>query len=540
VETNVRIPQCALDALETVATSRRASRDETVRQLLAEHVAGQEVLDADRRLTHISTVLRYPPAPRHRTERPIGRLLRLRLDPGMAERARAVSLRLPGQAPRAHHDYQARLLTDAVVTAIARVQDFTDEFLTGMKPVLRHRSALGLWHWAVAATSTGPEEKIRTAAARARPTRVRQATTADPDKATAQRRVLLVDEALDASVAWHMPDRFVVAANLARACLTGAAADACEHVLFEQGPAWNATRRYLRALAGELGLHDGVLPGFDWSGRGGAAVWRAQREVELDDFEDWLLDRPDGEVERDLAPPGWGVRTPDAWRAHAVRDEVPEPFAAWVRAGQVLAFPGCERTVLWPLSRTAAAPGWGRVAGIEPLADAARRLQPRHVRLFVEAMLIDWQTSAEVTGVGGIEVPIDKAEQFGLVDAEYRRQAKSEVRASNLARMRQVIDDLSPDQHELRAALSEVMGNAPRFAAVAARAKIAFFPVRARWLWPVGTVANQVASGLSLETLHWLVAAVRRSHALVLRTQMQAAWEAAYHRYWRPNPTAQG
>jgi hypothetical protein len=74
----------------------------------------------------------------------VGRVLRLRWTQDMAERARAVSLRLPGQARRGHHDYQARLFTD-IVTAIAVQEQFTDEFLDGLVPVLRHREAIGLW-----------------------------------------------------------------------------------------------------------------------------------------------------------------------------------------------------------------------------------------------------------------------------------------------------------------------------------------------------------------------------------------------------------
>jgi len=43
-----------------------------------------------------------------------------------------VSLRLPGQSPRAYRDYQARLLTDAVMTAIAVDEPIVDEFLDGL------------------------------------------------------------------------------------------------------------------------------------------------------------------------------------------------------------------------------------------------------------------------------------------------------------------------------------------------------------------------------------------------------------------------
>ncbi|MBP5859144.1 hypothetical protein F6456_00025 [Streptomyces sp. LBUM 1484] len=105
-ETNVRLPPCAFEALATVAASKRTSRDETVRRLLAEHVERQEQEYPEDRLTHVSTVLRYPPPPRWRGDPRTDRPLRLRVPAGLLERARTVSLRLPGQYQRAFRDYQ--------------------------------------------------------------------------------------------------------------------------------------------------------------------------------------------------------------------------------------------------------------------------------------------------------------------------------------------------------------------------------------------------------------------------------------------------
>jgi hypothetical protein len=95
-ETNVRLPPCTFNALAVVAARRKISRDETVRQLLSEHMERQEQRKADDRLTHISTLLRYPPPPRWRSEPRADKPLRLRLTPGLIPRAQAVSLQLPG------------------------------------------------------------------------------------------------------------------------------------------------------------------------------------------------------------------------------------------------------------------------------------------------------------------------------------------------------------------------------------------------------------------------------------------------------------
>lgn len=244
-ETNVRIPQCAWDALAVIETVRGVSRDEAVRQVLDEHVDLQEKRGPDDRCTHISTVLRYPPSPRHRKEPRSGRVLRLRLAPGMAERARAVSLRLPGQARRAHHDYQARLLTDAVVTAIAVQERFTDEFLDGLVPVLRHREAIGLWQLAVAVTSTASENVIRDAAEHARSEIAFTTNVSKEEAAARKRRLLLVAEALDEEVAWHDPVRFAVTTNIARARLRdgGENAEEFRRLLYAQHSEWDELRQ---------------------------------------------------------------------------------------------------------------------------------------------------------------------------------------------------------------------------------------------------------------------------------------------------------
>ncbi|BFO23221.1 hypothetical protein SHKM778_96090 (plasmid) [Streptomyces sp. KM77-8] len=133
-ETNVRLPPCAFGALAAAMTRQGTSRDATVRRLMTEHVERQEQEDPDDRLTHISTVLRYPPPPRWRKDPRQDRPLRLRASADLLERARAVSLVLPGQYQRAFRDYQSRALTDAVVTAIAVAERFTDEFLDGLLP----------------------------------------------------------------------------------------------------------------------------------------------------------------------------------------------------------------------------------------------------------------------------------------------------------------------------------------------------------------------------------------------------------------------
>lgn len=308
METNVWLPACALAALEVVAARRGLSRDETVRQVLDEHLAEQELRDRDVRLTHISTVLRYPPplgrGKRNRHLPEFGRPLRLRLRPGVADRARAVSLRLPGQSQRAHHDYQSRQLTDAVMTAIAVQEPFTDLYLNSLLPVLRHRAARGLWDLAVAATSTAPELAVHEAVSRSEFPDQDGTETGVPVDGPAGSRLQRMAAVLEGEAGWHSAVRFWVAANIARRLLSGPEADNAEQMLFKQREQWEELRLDYRYANPETraDLRRGIG---DWddSGRGGTAVWRAERAVEVEDFEVWLASR--GRVaERRNTPPG--------------------------------------------------------------------------------------------------------------------------------------------------------------------------------------------------------------------------------------------
>ena len=117
-ETNVRLPPRAFDALAAVAARRGPLGTRRSADCWAEHVGLQEQRGAGDRLTHISTVLRYPPPPRCRIDPRTDRPLRLRVPVELLKRARAVSLRLPGQYQRGYRNYQGRILTDAVMTPI--------------------------------------------------------------------------------------------------------------------------------------------------------------------------------------------------------------------------------------------------------------------------------------------------------------------------------------------------------------------------------------------------------------------------------------
>lgn len=580
VETNVRVPSCAVDALEAVVARRRAgavrvSRDGVIRNLLDEHLALQDQRAPEDRLTHISTVLRYPPSPRWRTEARRGRLLRLRLSAGVADRARAVSLRLPGQARRAHRDYEARLLTDAVVTAIAVQEPVIDEFLDGLPLLVRHQAALGLWQLAASALMTIPEREVFDGAALARrmiesgETELseddtaaakrlwKMATELRPVEPTAAlRRVLAVAEALDEETPWHSPARHIVAANIARHRWVGVddekvdTAAEYEQYLYDRRrednrDEWSWAREDLRLSTTKRDLLRGITT-YDWSGRGGAAVWRAQRLVELRDLEAWLMDRFPGQDQssstRYMRPPGWLIRSPDSWCTHVLPDadadaEVPEPFATWIASKQLLSFATPEQTVLWPLIARAGTSGWHPVPGIEPVIAAAPRLRNR-VSGFIEAILVDWQTAPDADLSNPWEplhVPADKAYEFGLIDADERQRLMRQARTATLQHMTELIDTLPEDLQGHAAELRAAMGNAARFRRLTVGLGISWPGiVKATWEWPGSTVADELTVGVHAEALQWLARWVHLTCRRRLQLAMKQAFDDAFHRYRVP------
>lgn len=109
-------------------------------------------------LMHLVTLLRYPP-PRKLAdlagESP-GKVLRIPFrndhEKQVWETARPLGFRLSGQSGYCGHpDYQARPGTDALLTAIARIESLDDPRL-GDYQLLTRQQAHGLWRLVVEAT----------------------------------------------------------------------------------------------------------------------------------------------------------------------------------------------------------------------------------------------------------------------------------------------------------------------------------------------------------------------------------------------------
>jgi hypothetical protein len=413
--------------------------------------------------------------------------------------------------------------------------------------VLRHGTALGLWQLAVAATSTAPENAIHYAAEDARSQVAGPATPPGAEEFATRRRLLLVAEALDEEVAWHSFGRFQVAANIARDMLSGANAIANERLLYEQRREWDEIRLDLRGGGAARARYQRGAIGYepDWSGRGGSAARRAERKVELRDFEEWLINRcePDP-VERHVNPPGWLVRVPSTWHAHspsAALTGMREPYATWMADGRVLGFPVGPKQVVWPLVRSPGRPGWAPVPGIEPVLAAAAGLRPDQVTGFIEAVLVDWSAQHEDSEFR-LRLPVDKAFGFGFIDADERRDAMARARATTLQAMSSIIDELPDHKRHHRAKLERAWGNDRLFGRVADRLGMKFRVAKATWDWPGRSVVDAIFAGTRTDAVQWLARWAHKSCTRMVQQSMEQAWHDAFdHRpavYWLPTPPA--
>lgn len=566
VETNVRVPESALTALRELCAERGRSRDAVVRELLDEHLQRQEQLPPGQRVTHVCTLLRHPAPPEHRGQKPGGTLLRLRLDPGVAERARAVSLRLPGQpVRRGPRDYQARPLTDAVLIAIERARSFNDEVLDGLRRLITHDAAKGLWGLVVAASLTDAEEELL--------------ADADPDWPPLSRRPARrplpcdvaesVAEALREREAWHGPYRYELLAQFVHKLLAAPDAERNATMLHEQGPDWEALRHDLRQHTD----HDHWLldeapdvPREVLAGRGSSAVWRAQRRTALDDLGQWLRtqDQPGPAREHVVSPPGWRLRMPPGWHSLVLPPGTAPPpqWARHVRQGRLLAVPVGSRTVLWPVLSPPNGGPLGPVPGVETAFIALARTARRNPLAVVEAILFGFpdtpgpppgRESASVvapdpgeeheTQPGRVLVPAATAHDLGLIDTATRDQLTAEAHEGILQAMRaalELVDSSSKfnlDNRALAALRSSISPNkVAYFATILRRAKIPFAPPAALWHWPITSVTEAVEQDCEPAAVRWLASWSATELSRVARARRRQAWDTGFVRFRREQP----
>lgn len=534
-ETNVRVPVCAAVALDAVAARRGTSRDGTLRTLLVEHVEAQKQLSEDDRLTHVSTLLRYP---LHRkkqklfaeydlkraplTDYEVKTIpVRLRVDQGTVEEARSLAFRLPGQPlRRGPGDYQARLLTDAVMTAIARAEPFDDLFLADLLPLVRQRAALELWHLVVDLTLTRAEREA-----------LARAGFGGREERTAE---LLRDD----EEAWHHEQRLRVLRWFARQALRkgdGVANEALlcrgrrstgmglEDALEDLGSDLRgAADNYTHALIGDVKV--------DWhpigqEGRGGTAVWRAFHRAALEEVPAWLADGANSPLQIEPDHDGWALSVPDGWHSlvrYTRLTALPAPWAQHVAAGRVLELEHGRWRVLWPV--TADEQPVGRLdtafSRCPPEVAGAQR---------VELLLLESRLPVRVAPRTAVGWGLLTQSEAATVSARAVELTQSHMRKAIGAAARRLTADAVAD---LEAEISSYAG----FAKACARHGV---PFKHRhdpyWHWPAPSLA--VAMGdptISDAALSWLGRERVRSWRNRLREAEHAAWRRAIGRFrWR-------
>lgn len=510
----------------------RISREEAVRRLLAAHVDRQKRLAPSDRLTHISTILRHPPRPIHPGAGPDLRVqLKVRLPDELATEARRVGLALPGQSRTGGNgDYRARPLTDAIMTAIAAAEPMTDEVLVGLRPCLRHQSAIGLWRLAVAATMTSEEQRILVKW---------HAQRVDADVA---------DEPLDRVVeilreersGWHDQFRFQVARFLVRRFLS----EHTDHeaMLYDQRDGFEWAR--IRGNYEQFGLTDEDFDefsgwGLNLDGRGAANIWRIRRRAGLEDLCAKLFDDIHDGI--DVTPPGWLLMVPDRWTAAPLSPAtVAQGAREHVRAGRVLLLSTTnpERRFLWPMLHDDA--GEARpVPGLDAVVTAARsgrarrpfRLQPAEI---AELMLVS--SLEEDVHDRTVEMPVHIAHQAGLVTDDERDHIVEAAQEATRDRMRQFLKALGPkttDRHlrELEAALD----SPTHFHRIAFRNGLpttlanqlssAFVHQHPIHTITVTSLAQAVADCMPEPALTWLATWFLRDHLTILREDRMQDWQ---------------
>lgn len=347
-------------------TSRwQVSRDATVRRLLTEFVDEQRAREEDERLTHLTTVVGYPRCLLDPGASPSLRLT-FRAERDLLDEVRALAHRLPGKAGgRAHPDYASRPVADALATALTAHEEFVDDGMEDLPPVVTVKVADDLWRLVVAGTLTQAEREGR--------------EESNPDL----RWLLRV-----AGVAWHSPIRSALALHMARLYFTGAVDEGDNPFLPGASQSvFNATRDWIEASGPGWGLHehtDGAnLHGSTAEGRGATLVWRARRSLAQERLLDAVVAGDSFPFTMD--PMQWVLDPPKMWQRRPVPLEpapLPATLEALVASGAVLRMESRGRGALWPWL-----PDRGPVPGFSALNAGAHDVEAEPLDL-IEAILL--------------------------------------------------------------------------------------------------------------------------------------------------------
>lgn len=541
--TNVRVPEAALRALALIRADRGyPSQSETVRQLINEYVEAQRGCEPRERLTHLATVLRYPPPRKEArlTGQSPGKQLRVSVDNDTWAAARSLAFQLPGQsANRGHGQYQARLGTDVILTAIARVEPLDDPIL-GTTQLLTHHQARGLWRLVVESTLTDSEMQVREFAASAveqRDVEIANGTIPSSKPSYSEGVALQLDE-----IVWHSPARFKQAAIIVARRLHLGDSDEFLRILHEQDhideDRWLDEVDKCRRLS---------FNPYSNESKGASAVRRAERAAATAAMVEWIAEsvHTSTPLTFEVLTPGWGLQLPPDWTPIMFpAGEVPSDWVAHVDGGRVLHLHHGDTAVLWPC--LIADDGTATlVPGFDAVIDGAA--VDKHPAI-AEAVL--WDLADGDEDGGALNVPAHVAHHLGLIDESRRDEILAAARTAELEAAAvkseswerpHLSHDLLFDDLEVRLGSERDRHRARMAYARGHQAMLRYLseidhPVRStgwfshrhhapRWAWRATSIAAAIADGtIEASAARWLTSYAVEAQRLLVQKDAHERW----------------
>lgn len=371
--------------------------------------------------------------------------------------------------------------------------------LEGLPQTLSCRAALGLWRLAVAATLTGAETQALWSAG-------------DPDLA------LVLNEE---EIAWHHPWRFEVAHHILSIFMAEDDAEEWMGMIEAQTDQFRTLVGHLQQRHPDAAwLQDNIFNlashRSSVEGRGGTAVWRAERALEMTRIENWLANSA-APPQLKIATPGWNLRWPDEWTraCFAHHQPVPPDLAAYAATGKVCVTIAGSRRAYWPLTAKGKP-----VAEFSACLEAGRELSSARL---AEVVLLDHEDLM----TPGLQAA--QAQLLGFITETQRDDLVAKASASNSSMIAATLERAAErlEAKEL-AELQAATGDPRQFVRVANRHQLACWFTNDRWRWQIDSVVEGFRQGHSTARIGALTGAFIDITNHTLEMSMDQAWRRAF------------
>lgn len=316
-------------------------------------------------------------------------------------------------------------------------------------------------------------------------------------------------------VAWHAPWRFLVAHHLVAALLAERAESEVRGLLWDQGEEFRALRFDFECSQDHPLLVGAPLPDSSVQGRGGGAVWRAERKLVLEAVVERLVKT--GSADGPVTRPGWTLTTPAGWQPYSFSragGALPARQQSDLDLGRVLRLDHGRWSVLWPYN-TKGLP----VPNIGHVLAAGQGLSAGDL---VELVLVTTEDLERQP-----RVPAWTACALGFIGSIERDALVADAQARNRGEIAGALRRAERLPVTEQAALRAAADDPERFARRARRARLRCPLVQPHWVWEVGSIAA-VLSSATADQLAWLTLAMRDIRGFVLERDMEIASRDAF------------